>query len=175
MRRFLDISKPKINVLWFDIYPGRKWSTIKEIISSLFGASDVLNILRTHPTLLIFDGYQDVDDEFVSALNSLMVDDIGNSKILVSMRADTPYYNRFYTLADVAESRVQEIKLGPLPYEYARKILPDVKESAFKRIYQLAKGNPRVLTSLKKGTIDKEEVPLTPENVHLLKFLAKQK
>ncbi len=175
IQRFLDITKPNENLVWFDVYEGRKWSSIKEVLGTLFGNHEVLKILKNFPTILVFDGYFDVDDEFVSALNSLIKEDIGESKIIVSMRTDTPYYNRFYTLTDVVESRVQEIKLDAMPYKEARKILPDVKESSFKRIYQLSRGNPKILVALKNGDIDKIEVPLNREDVHLLKFLASQK
>ncbi len=173
--RFIERINPGENILWFDVYRGRTWSSIKEVIHSLFGNSEILSILRSNPTILIFDGYYDVDDEFVNALNSLIKEDIGRSRIIVTMRTDTPFYNRFYTLADVAESRVSEIRLGGLPYDAARRILPDVKEVAFKRIYQLSQGNPRILMALRNGNIEEEDVPLMPDQIHLLKYLAEQR
>ena len=173
--KFVEDVNPKESVVWIDVYPGRRWSTVKEVMRSLFGKSEILSILRAHPTLLIFDGYYDVDDEFVSALNSLTREELGPSKVIVTMRTDTPFYNRFYTLADVAESRVREIRIEGLPYEEARRLMPDVKESAFKRIYQLSRGNPRILSALVRGNIEEEDVPLMPDQIHLLKYLAEQK
>jgi hypothetical protein len=69
---------------------------------------------------------------------------------------------------------VTEIALEGIPYEEAKKFLPQVRESAFKRIYQITRGNPRILTALKKGTIDSDKLTLNGEEVHLLKFLATQ-
>ncbi len=175
INRFISEKSPAENIVWFNVYRGRKWENIKEVFRTLFGGNDVLSTLRDYPTLLIMDGYFDVDDEFVSAMQSLVHEDLNMSRIIVTMRSDTPYYNRFYTLGDVAENRVAEIRLGGLPYEYARKVLPDVKESAFKRIYQLCKGNPRVLVALKNGSIDNVSMPMPLDQIQLLKFLASQK
>ena len=175
VNKFIEEQVPTENVIWFNLYPGRKWANIKEVFQTLFGGIDVLTILKKYPTLLIFDSYFDVDDEFVSALQSLVHEELNLSKIIVVMRNDTPYYNRFYTLADIAEQRVVEIRLEGLSYEHARELLKDVKESAFKRIYQLSKGNPRILVALKNGTIDAMSIPLPPDQIHLLKYLASQK
>ncbi|NPA74843.1 MAG: AAA family ATPase [Euryarchaeota archaeon] len=175
VQRFLDTKKPSMHIIWLDVYDGRTWSSVKEVFNALFGSEDILSVLRTQPTLLIFDDYHDVDDEFVSALNALVKEPMEHSRVIVCMRKDTPYYNRFYTLSDLAEGRVTEINLDALPYEHARKLLPDVKESAFKRIYQISRGNPRILAALKHGTLDRENVALNGEEIHLLKFLASQK
>ncbi len=176
IQRFLEIQNPKRSIVWLNIYPQRTWKTIRDIFLHLFELDDVLRVMKNHPLLLILDNYYDVDDTFVSALSSLVKEDLGKSKIIVSMRADTPFYNRFYSLSDVVEGRVEEIRLEPLKYEDARKLLPDVKESAFKSIYKITRGNPKILVMLRKGEIkDYDDIPLPPEQIHLLNYLASQK
>ncbi len=175
IQRFLDRTSPHMHLIWVDVNHGRKWLGVKEIFRGLFGTDDVLRTLKSVPIFLVFDGYYDVDDEFVNALNSLIREELNQSRIVVAMRKDTPYYNRFYSLSDLAEGRVTEIVLEGIPYEHARKFLPDVKESAFKRIYQICRGNPKLLSALRNGKLNPEEFPLNGEEVHLLKFLASQK
>ncbi len=175
IQRFLDLRKIDMHMLWIDLHHGRTWNSVKEVFKGVFGTDDILHILKTMPVLLIFDGYYDVDDHFVNALNSLVRESIDKSRIIVTMRKDTPYYNRFYSLADLAEERVTEIQLEGIPYDEAKQFLPDVRESAFKRIYQITRGNPKILSALKKGAIENESLPLNGEEVHLLNFLASQK
>ncbi len=170
---FLKRERIREGIVWFHLYEGRKWKDIVEIMRNLFEMEGVLNILRKHPTFLVFDNYYMVDDEFVDALQSLMKEDIGKSKIVITMPSSTPYYNRFYSLKDVQEGDIWEIQVNALKYEDARKFLPDVREDAFKRIYQLTKGNTRLLVLLAKGRLkDVENLPITPETVHLLNYLA---
>jgi AAA+ ATPase superfamily predicted ATPase len=170
---FLKRERIKEGIVWFHLYEGRKWRDIGEIMKNLFGMEGVLNILRKHPTLLIFDNYYMVDDEFVDALQSLIREDIGKSKIIVTMPASTPYYNRFYSRSDVESGLIWEIQLNALDYEDAKKILPDVREDAFKRIYQITKGNTKILTLLGRGELRyADDLPITQETVHLLNYLA---
>lgn len=174
MKRFIEFAKPKENILWFHIYEGRTWDSVKDIFKNLFNKDNVLEVLRSNPTLLIFDNYYDVDDTFVAALNSLVKENLGKSKIIVAMRSDTPFYNRFYTLSDVAEGTVTEIKLEGLPYECARELLPHIKEEALKHIYRLTKGNPLLLTAIREENMNKIDF-LNPDQKHLLMYLASQK
>ena len=175
IQKFTESLNTNSHILWFHITYGRKWKTIKNVFITLFGTGEVLTVIKNYPTLLIFDGYYEVDDEFVSALNSLVKEDIGKSKIIVSMRTDTPYYNRFYSLSDVAEGRVTEIKLNGIPYENAREMLPDVKDSALRRIMQMTMGNPQILAALRTGNVDDTDIQMTGEQVKLIKYLAEQK
>ena len=169
---FLKRERIKEGIVWFHLYEGRKWRDVVEIIRNLFEMDGILNILRKHPTFLVFDNYHMVDDEFVDALRSLMSEDIGKSKIVVTMPSSTPYYNRFYSLKDVQDGRIWEIQLGALKYEDARKILSDVREDAFKRIYQLTQGNTKLLVLLSRGQLrDVENLPITQETMHLLNYL----
>ena len=173
---FISMEKISSNLVWFNIYEGRKWGSIKEVIENLFERREILEILRESPTLLIFDNYYMVDDDFVDAMKSLTVENIGNSKIIVTMPSSTPFYNRFYSMRDVERGAVMEINLEPLPIEEARKLLPHVREVAFKRIYQLTNGNTRLLCLLARGELTKDkDIPLTPETIHLLNYLASQK
>ena len=173
---FISLKKIPTNLVWLNVYEGRKWSSIKDVFENLFKKRELLEILRESPTLLIFDNYYMVDDEFVDAMKSLTVEDIGESKIIVTMPSSTPFYNRFYSIKDVERGAVMEINLEPLPIEEARKILPHVREDAFKRIYQLTKGNTRLLCLLARGELKADkDVPLTPETIHLLNYLASQK
>ncbi|OYT60744.1 ATPase [Euryarchaeota archaeon ex4484_178] len=170
---FLKRERIREGIVWFHLYEGRKWRDIGEIMKNLFNMEGVLNILRKHPTLLVFDNYYMVDDEFVEALQSLIKEDIGKSKIIVTMPSSTPYYNRFYTLKDIEDGRIWEIQLNALNYEDARKILPQVREDAFKRIYQITKGNTKLLSLLAKGDLKyADDLPITQETVHLLNYLA---
>ncbi len=174
LNRFLQIAEPKENILWFHLYEGRSWESIKYIFKNLFGEENVLNILRNNPTLLIFDNYFQVSDSLVSALRYLIRENLKESKLIVCMRADTPFYNRFYTLSDVAEEVVNEIKLQGLPYEAAQQLLPNIKDKALKHIYRLTKGNPLVLTAIRENNLDNVEF-LTPDQKHILKYLSSQK
>ena len=173
---FISREKIPTNLLWLNIYEERKWSSVKDVLENLFGKREILEILREKPTLLILDNYYMIDEVFVDAMKSLVVEDIGKSRIIVSMPSSTPFYNRFYSIRDVERGAVKEINLGPLPIEEARKLLPHVREDAFKRIYQLTKGNTRLLCLLAKGELKVDKnIPLTPETIHLLNYLASQK
>jgi DNA-binding MarR family transcriptional regulator len=164
------------NIVWFHIYEGRTWSSIQDVIENLFEKRKILDVLRESPTLLIFDNYYMVDDEFVDALKSLTLENIGESKIIVTMPSSTPFYNRFYSIKDLSNGNVTELNLEAMKYEDARKFMPDVKEDAFKRIYQLTKGNTKILYLLAKGELNTNiGLPLTPETIHLLNYLASQK
>ncbi len=170
---FLEEYEPGCGIIWLDIYEGRTWRSVKEIFKNLYGEDDILSILRREEILLILDGYYKVDDEFVSALNSLVKEELENSRIIVSMLSETPFYNRFYSKEDVENGRVWEINLGPLSYEEAKLLFEDIREDAFKRIYQMTKGHPRILTLLKRGRLREERgITLSPEQIHLLEYLA---
>ncbi len=176
VKEFLQRIEIFSGIVWLKLYDGRTWSSIRELFKELFGTEKILDSLQNSPTLLIFDNYHNVDDEFVEAMRALTMENIGDSRIIVTMPSSTPFYNRFYSIKDVEEGRVVEINLGPLSYEDARKILPHVKDIAFKRIYQLTNGNTRLLWMLSKGKLKPGEgVPLTPETVHLLNYLASQR
>ncbi len=174
VNKFLQIIEPKESILWFHLYEGRSWESIKDIFKNLFGDDNVLKILRNNPTILIFDNYFQVTDSFVSALRSLVRENLNKSKIIVCMRANTPFYNRFYTISDVAEQLVTEIRLEGLPYEAAKELLPHIKEKALKHIHRLTKGNPLVLRALMENNLDKIDF-LTADQKHVLKYLASQK
>jgi len=172
---FLKKLKPKYGIIWLDIYDGRTWRSVKEVFKGIYGREDILAILRREELILILDGYFKVDDDFVNALHSLVREDLRKSKIIVSMLSETPFYNRFYTREDVMEGRVKEIVLSPLKYEDAKLMFPELREDAFKRIYQITKGHPRILSMLKRGSLTEENIALSKEQIHLLKYLASLK
>ena len=174
VERFIRLAKPQENILWFHIYERRTWSSVKEVFKNLFSEDDILDVLRSKLTLLIFDNYYDADDTFVTALNSLVKEDLGSSKIIVCMRSDTPFYNRFYTLSDVAEGIVTEIKLEGLPYESVRELLPHIKEKALKHIYRLTKGNPLLIIAIREEDLERIDF-LNSDQKYLLRYLASQK
>ena len=174
IERFIQLAKPKENILWFHIYEKRGWESVKEVFRNLFDMESVLEVLRSKPSILIFDNYFDVDDTFVAALNSLIREDLGESKVIVAMRSDTPFYNRFYTLSDVAEGFVTEIKLGGLPYTSVRELLPHIKDSALKHIHRLVKGNPLIIMAIREENIDDIDF-LNTDQKHLLRYLSSQK
>ncbi len=176
IEQFLKAVRPRCGIIWLDVFPGRKWESVKSVFESLYGKRDVLSVLRSEELLLIFDGYFKVDDYFVNALNSLVKEDLGRSKIIVSMLSETPYYNRFYSREDVEEGRVMELILSPLSYEEARLMFPDVREDSFKRIYQITQGHPRLLSLLKRGALEKVDgIALSREQIHLLNYLVSLK
>ncbi len=176
IHQFLKRTKPPYGVIWLDVFHERTWESVKEVFRSIYGMDDVLSILRREKLILIFDGYFKVDDSFVSALSSLVREELERSKIIVSMLSETPYYNRFYTHEDVDEGRVLEIKLAPLSYEEAKLLFPDVREDAFRRIYQITKGHPRILSLLRRGVLENEKnIALSREQIHLLNYLASLK
>ncbi len=176
VREFLNRNDVHRGIVWLHIYPSRSWSSVVEVLKNLFNESSVLNVLRNYPLLLILDNYHDVSDDFVEAMHSLIMEDIGESRIIVTMPSSTPFYNRFYSMEDVREGRVMEIEISALKYEDARKLLPDVREDAFKRIYQITKGNTRILHLLSRGELRAgKDVPLTQETVHLLNYLASKR
>ncbi len=176
VKEFINRADIYIGIVWLKLYDGRTWKSIRELFQHLFGRDKVLDCLRNSPILLIFDNYHMVDDDFVEAMRALIDEDIGESRIIVTMPSATPFYNRFYSLRDVQDGKVVEINLGALDYEDARKLLPDVREDSFKRIYQLTNGNTRLLVMLAKGTLRADSsVPLTAETIHMLNYLAEQK
>ncbi len=173
---FIKRREIERGVVWLHIYPGRTWASVLEVLRNLFNEDEALSILKKYSILLVLDNYHDVGEDFVEALKSLVKEDIGESKIIVTMPSSTPFYNRFYTKRDVLDGNVVEIEVEALPYEEARKILPDVREDAFKRIYQITKGNTRILHLLSKGELKvSKDLPVTPETVHLLNYLAGMK
>lgn len=86
--------------------------------------------------MLVIDSYFLVDEETVDFFNSLVDSNLENSKILVSMREDTPYYNRFYDYLSV-DKKVLELKIKGLDKEHTAEFLGKKMDEKLDQIYKV--------------------------------------
>lgn len=104
--------------------------------------------------LLVLDGYGEVEEPVVDALQAFVRGARGSGgKLLVLAQETTPAYCRFFAKHEVDEGIVVERHLKGLDLEGCRALLnrPDIGEEALKRIYLLTKGCPRYLRAIREG------------------------
>jgi len=171
------------NVFWTSL---AEYRTADEIMSRVASFAELLDIspeaiLQSESgsnTLLVFDGYFDVDDAVVE-LFSTLVERRQGAKAIITCRDSTPSYNRFYHREDIESGIVQEMTLKGLPEREARLLLEneEIPDDAFNRIYALTRGSPMVLTMLRdrneKGL--RRRTTFTNEEIRFLLFEAAAK
>ncbi len=146
---------------------------LREKVEKVMGV-EFEHFMRERNSLTILDNYYLVDDSIVDYLQKL-VDEKKRGKMIISMREETPSYNRFYKLEDISSGRVMELRLKGLPFEYVGKFLEIEDGNKIKIIYQMSGGKPSILKALKQK--DEEGIlknsQLTPEQAKFLIDLLK--
>jgi len=128
--------------------------------------------------IMILDDYYDVPEATVEFFQA-MVGAIGLSergaRLVITLREDTPSYNRFYGRKEVESHVVEELHLRGLGPDDSRLLLgvPDIDADAMKRIYLLTKGSPQALKLIAAGDFTrlKETTRFTNEEIRLIMFL----
>lgn len=164
------------NVIWVSLSKYKTTREIKERLESFSKLlhSDIERILWTASgsnSLIVFDGYFDVDEQIVEFFNSL-VERREGAKIIVTCRDSTPSYNRFYRKEHLEAGTVMEITLKGLPEEEARILLgnDDIPDETLRRVFALSRGSPMILTMLREGDIDglRRNTTFTNEEIRFL-------
>ena len=180
VKAWLDRTKPRRNLLWLNIFNNRVMedvmATIVKFLRDVYDkdvdTGKLFNLLEHSGSILVFDGYYLLDNDLVEFVQSLK-DRLNHTKVIITMRDDTPFYNRFYTMKDIESGRIHEIRLKGLDFKSVEKLLSDVDTDAIKKIYQLTSGVPLALTCLKNGDEKtlREKSLLSSDQIRLLMFL----
>lgn len=112
------------NVLWVSLSRHRSVSDIRERIaafSKLIGSAPemILESSAGANSLLVMDGYFDVEEDMVEFFSNLLGRRNG-AKMIFTCRDSTPSYNRFYRREHVESGVVEEMTLKGLPEKDAR-------------------------------------------------------
>ncbi len=168
LKRFSD----RANVLWLPVNRKSKVSEILNSISSFLsslgksGLEPMIFAGKSHEevskaiasrlngtkSILVFDGYEEMRDEVVEFFLDLFreIRDKEDVKIVLTARADTPYYSRFYGPEDVKKGTVHEYHLSGLSMEETAEFLGIKDRNALKKIHMLTRGKPSLLKILKE-------------------------
>ncbi len=166
------------NILFLNFYNNRTFLNFKVTVEKILNLDpgdfkkELLSYCIKNKLLMIIDSYFLVDEETVDFFNTLVESDLGNSKILVIMREDTPYYNRFYDYT-VVDKKVLELKIKGLDIKNTAEFLGKEVNEKLEQLYKFTKGNPSILKLLKEKDEKKlrENTNFTPEQIKLLLFL----
>ncbi|UCE80771.1 MAG: hypothetical protein JSV94_06440 [Methanobacteriota archaeon] len=125
--------------------------------------------------LLVFDDYYSVSEDIVELFSRLVDSEDRASKIIIIAREDTPAYSWFYHRRHVQSGVVRELRLKGLGEDDARRLLgnPDIGPEAFRRVYLMSRGQPRLLRLLRDGDTEglKAASVFTAEEIRYLLFL----
>ena len=145
------------NVLWISLAKHKSVDGVKGRISAFSkllgsGRDMIMESAAGANTLIVLDGYFDVEEELVAFFGDLLGRRNG-AKMIFACRDSTPSYNRFYRKEHLVSGIVQEMTLKGLPEDDARALLrnDEMPEEAFKRIFALSRGSPMVLGMLREG------------------------
>jgi hypothetical protein len=131
--------------------------------------------------ILVLDGYFGASEETVEFLTGFVsaIKAIPGFKLLVTVREDTPSYNRFYTIIDQHDGSVGEVHIRGLDIRHCQTILgtPDIDPDAMKRLFLFTRGKPPTLKLLARGNEKelRQNTSFSPEEIKLMLFLNKQK
>ena len=171
------------NVLWISLSRHRSVSEVKERISAfskMIGSDPekVMGSTAGSNSLIVIDGYFDVDEDLVDFFGDLLGRRDG-AKMIFTCRDSTPSYNRFYGKEHLVSGVVQEMTLKGLPEDDARALLrnEEIPEEAFKRIFALSRGSPMVLNMLREGDEEglRRNTTFTNEEIRFLLTEARAK
>ncbi|MEW5936228.1 MAG: helix-turn-helix domain-containing protein [Candidatus Thermoplasmatota archaeon] len=189
VRSFIEEECPELGAVWIDLRsaPGltHVWEGLKAHFHALNEAQtpeemgrDLARALEASRDIVVFDGYCDVPEatvEFFAALVDALHTCRGGAKVLMTMREETPSYNRFYERNDVESGLVEEIHLRGLGAEDSAALLgaEGIDPDALRRIYLMTKGKPQTLKLIAAGDMErlKATTRLTTEEIRLLLFL----
>jgi DNA-binding MarR family transcriptional regulator len=171
------------NVLWISLAKHRSAGEVKGRIAAfakMIGASAeaLLESSSGANSLLVIDGYFDVEEE-LAELFSDMLERRNGAKMIFTCRDSTPSYNRFHRKEHLDAGVVQEMTLKGLPEKDARVLLAndEIPEEAFKRIFALSRGSPMVLGMLRDRDEEglRRNTTFTNEEIRFLLTEAKAK
>lgn len=177
-RKFVS-SQDEQDVLWLQLSEGMTVDRIHEKLQSFAKKveqkatswSDALNLPNA---LVVFDDFFSPHEEVVEFF-SAVVEHVGDSKVIITAREETPAYNWFYHKKHVDSGVVEELRIRGLDPDSAKKLLgnEDIESDAFKRVMMISRGQPMVLRMLRnddqKGL--KKSTVLTSEEIGYLLFL----
>ncbi|UCE44968.1 MAG: hypothetical protein JSU93_06140 [Methanobacteriota archaeon] len=178
VREFIHTQEP-LDVLWLSLKdPGASNELESEIITFAGRidpeVSDLDSAISMPDTILVFDGYYSVSEEIVELFSHMVAFD-SLSKVIVIAREDTPAYSWFYQRKHVEAGEVHELRIRGLDEDNALKLLgnPNIEPDAFRRVYLMTRGQPRLLRLLRDGDAEglKNASVFTAEEVRYLLFL----
>ena len=164
------------SVLWHDLSADRAPSSLKrrmEQFSASMGIEPGVKWLKEEKSLICLDNYREMDEGTVDFLTDL-VSQLrgGRCKLAVSMREETPSYERFYLRPDVVSGDVVEVKLHRFDEATAREFLGSgLDDEAFQLIYMLTRGQPLALDLVKRGDAEGLNAIRLREEVRFLMYL----
>ncbi len=181
--RQLVEKRDSLDVLWQTLSDRNDPDELAEAIISFANetgheASDLASALSMPDSLLVFDDYYSVGDEVVEFVSE-MVAAIVDCKIIVIAREDIPAYSWFYQRKHVDSGIVREIRVRGLDEASAKKLLgnADIEPEAFRRVYLMSRGQPKLLRFLRDGDMDglRKSSVFTAEEIRYLLFLRDQR
>jgi len=136
--------------------------------------SDLESALSLPGMLLVFDDYHSVGEGIVEFFSDVVAS-LGDGKIIVIAREDIPAYSWFYQKRQVESGVVQELRMRGIDEASAKRLLgnPDIEPDAFRRVYLMSRGQPKLLRLLRDGDIEglKRASVFTTEEIRYLLFL----
>jgi hypothetical protein len=173
----MALDQTKAPLLWHDLQKGKAAEDILrsliEFIRERGCEGDDLSELRDKEVLLCFDNYHDVSEEVVDLFFDLMKSLAdGKGKMAVTIRDETPFYNRFFQRSDVTKGQVTEIHLHRFDEGSAKTFVgEDLEDDAFHLIYRLTRGQPLALRLVLEGDDKSLRALLPNEEVRFLMYL----
>jgi len=177
-RKFVS-SQDEQDVLWLQLSEGMTVNQIHEKLQSFAKKvdqkatswSDAMNLPNA---LVVFDDFFSPREEVVEFF-SAVVEHVGDSKVIITAREETPAYNWFYHKKHVDSGVVEELRIRGLDPDSAKKLLgnDEIEPDAFKRIMMISRGQPMALRMLRDGDQKglKKSTVLTSEEIGYLLFL----
>jgi len=143
----------------------------RKVNKNVNGLQDTMKLANT---TFVFDDYFSVTEEVVEFFSAL-IDSIGDAKVIITARQETPAYNWFYHKEHVDSGTVRELKLKGLDQVSAKRLLGNgsIEEDALRRIIMMTHSQPMVLRMLREKDFDglKKSTPFTAEEIRYLLFL----
>ncbi|MBI5000469.1 MAG: AAA family ATPase [Euryarchaeota archaeon] len=190
VRAFAEEECPKRSVAWLDLRSAPGLKHVLDGLQSHFGGDRAecggseesgraaARRLESGSDLVVLDGYSEVPEETVEFFISL-IGAMGEAEkgvmLVMTMREDTPSYNRFYGRREVESGIVEELHVRGLAMEDCAALLGTtaIDPDALRRIYLMTKGNPQTLLLIAAGDIErlKQTTRMTTEEIRLLLFL----
>ncbi|MFH0815346.1 MAG: AAA family ATPase [Methanobacteriota archaeon] len=189
-REFAERQRARERIAWINLHRSSTYDSIFARMAGCLGKDEgsptapdaagrrAARMLDEGDGIIIFDDYYDVPEgtvEFFQAMVEAMKVPERGARLVISLREDTPSYNRFYGRREVESGIVEELHLRGLGPEDSRMLLgvQGIDPDAMKRIYLLTKGSPQALKLIAAGDFArlKETTRFTNEEIRLIMFL----
>jgi|GEM_PF-1681601 len=163
-------------VLWLDLSKSQGPSSLEhglERFSASLGVEPGIDGLNSERALICLDNYREMSEAMVDFLTELVPRlRGGRCKMAVSMREETPSYERFYLRPEVVSGEVIEIRLHRFDEATARRFLgEELDDEAFQLIYMLTRGQPLALDMVRRGDAEGLKSIRLSEEVRFLMYL----